>query len=846
MTHENDNIRHLSRLNQCDLLLAGGKASALGEMINAGFPVPPGFCLTTNAYRRFVAENGLDRVIKDASGSIVQKAFVAARMPDDLTAQIMAAYSGLKLSAVAVRSSATAEDLPDASFAGQQDTYLNVIGVDAIMDSVKNCWGSLWTDRVIEYRARAGFAPEDVEMGVVVQAMINADSAGVLFSANPVTGARNEIVINSAWGLGEAVVSGLVTPDTLTIAKVDGEILDAKIARKTVMTSYTKTGVEERDVPKAKQSKPVLSDAQISQLVTLSNKVESHENRPIDLEWAFVKDTLYLLQARPITVLPEPLDKVDTEGCEWNRKMLIERYPEPLTPFTASTMSKVFFQSFNRVFNLMSGGLNDDDKMIGIFFGLPYINATLMSRAGFQPTTAIETEAVAKPNKPGLINILRIASVVLRTHRQWDRLQPPAEAQALRENAKTWAGAEVSTLLAAMDAQETALIPLLDNHANSIIAAELTLKFLNSINDKWLGDKDGTLAPTLLAGLKGNMTVKTNRDLWLLAGIARENIDLCILLNEGLGPDWRQAIMALEGGRDFLTKLDQFLVIYGHRSPKYEFRHPSWVENPLQILDMIRMYLDDSVQDPGIGEARQADARLHAQAEAHKELSIGKRFIFDRVLSLTQTYFRLRENQQFYMMMILPSQQRILREIGTHLTRAGWFKDADDIYFLTQSAGVALARDLENQPKNVREQRSDALETVQKNRADMDRFKRMDTPLTLGGSEVPTALDGCLKGMAGSKGIARGKVRIILDPDGFSTLLSGEILVTPATTPAWTPLFGIAAGLVTDFGGLLSHSGVVAREYGLPAVLGAGNATTILKTGDTVEIDGTLGTIRKV
>ena len=845
MTIQNDNVRHLSALDQRDLMLAGGKASALGEMINAGFPVPPGFCLTTNAYRRFVADNGLDRVISDGSGPVVQKAFAAAVMPEALKAQIGAAYAELELDAVAVRSSATAEDLPDASFAGQQDTYLNVRGIEAVIEAVKNCWGSLWTERVIEYRARAGFPPEDVAMGVVVQAMVDAESAGVLFSANPVTGARDQIVINAAWGLGEAVVSGLVTPDTLSVTKV-GDVIDARIARKTVMTCYGKTGVEERRVAKARQSIPVLSDAQIGLLVALSNKVEAHENRPVDLEWAFAGDRLFLLQARPITVLPEPLDEVDTEGCEWSRLMLIERYPDPLTPFTASTMSKVFFQSFDRVFKLMGGRLRKDDRMIGMFFGRPYVNASLLASAGFQTSTAIETDADIKRKKPGLISFARLVGVVLGTHRQWDRLQSPAETFARRENAKSWAGADIPALLTAMDRQEASVRPLLDNHANSIIAAELTLQLLNTINRKWLGDENGALAPTLLAGLEGNMTVKTNRDLWRLAGTVRNNSGLCRYLKAGPGPDWRQDIAALDGGDDFLALLDGFLVTYGHRSPKYEFRHPSWSENPKQVLEMIRMYLDDSIPDPAEGEARQAKARHEAEAQARKALSPGKRLVFNRVLALAQTYFRLRENQQFYLMMILPSQQRILRELGRHLSRAGWFDEPDDVYFLPQEDIMALARALLSRPEDVPRTCKETLADLRRNRADLERFKRMDAPLTLGGNPPPAEQGSALAGVAGSKGIARGPARIILDPDGFGDLRPGEILVSPATTPAWTPLFGIAAGLVTDYGGLLSHSGVVAREYGLPAVLGVGNATKLLKTGEMVEIDGTLGTIRKI
>ncbi len=845
MTIEMHYVRPLATLDQRDLMLAGGKAAALGEMVNAGFPVPPGFCVTTRAYRAYVAHNRLAEVIRDGTGAEVEAAFLAGEIPAPMRDEITAALGTLGNGALAVRSSATAEDLPEASFAGQQETFLNVRGRNAVLRALRACWASLWNARVGEYRARAGIAPEAVEMAVLVQAMVGAQSAGVAFSANPVTGARDQIVVNAAWGLGEAVVSGLVTPDTITIAKESGAVLHADIARKEVMSVRTRTGVAERPVPKARQEAEVLNAAQLAKLADLVKRVEAHENRPMDLEWAFGGGELFLLQARPITALPEPLDPVDTRGFEWSREMVIERYPEPLTPYTASTMAKAFFQSFDRVFQLMGGVLRPEDKMIDFFYGRPYINATLMNSTGIRAGSQVETRAQAPRKRPGVVSLVRLIGVVLRAHRQWYRLQGPAEANARRENARDWQAAQIPALLEAMDRQEALLQPLLDNHANSIVAAELCLQMLNALARRWLGDEDGTLAPALLAGLEGNMTVKTNHHLWALAVSARGNAGICAWLNTGPGPDWRAELAALPGGEEFLRALEHFLTTYGHRSPKYEFRHPCWAEDPAQILVMLRMYLDPAVEDPALGEARQARTRAEAEARARKALPPGKRWLFNRLLSLTQTYFRLRENQQFYLMMMLPTQQRVLLALGGHLARAGWLERADDIWFLEQEEGVALARQLLENPANSTALRAATRAKVATSRADLARFRRMDAPVWLGRS-APAAPGGDLSGVPGSKGIARGKVRVIHDPEGFATLLPGEILVTPATTPAWTPLFGIAAGLITDYGGLLSHSGVVAREYGLPAVLGTGEATRRLKTGDMVEIDGTTGSIRKV
>ncbi|HHG89146.1 MAG TPA: hypothetical protein ENJ90_01525 [Devosia sp.] len=848
MKTHNDYVRHLSELDSCDLPLAGGKAAALGEMMQAGFPVPPGFCLTTYAYRSFVGETGLaEDIIKGLGGVELHERFLAEPLPEGILAQLESAYRALEAEAVSVRSSSTAEDLPQASFAGQQDTFLNVQGLDDIVVSVRKCWASLWTSRVMEYRQRAGFSPEAVQMGVVIQSMVQADSAGVLFSANPVTGNRDQVVINASWGLGEAVVSGLVTPDTLTVDKAGGKILNASIAKKTIMTVRTKAGTDERPVPEAKQTAPVLSDAAIARLVELSKGVEAHENRPMDLEWAFAKDRLHLLQARPITALPEPLDEVETGGAHWSRLMLIERYPDPLTPYTASVMQRAFFQSFDRVFKLMGGRLLPGDRMIGIFFGLPYINVSLMGKSGVQTGNPLgQKENTAGKRRPGLWTLARVGGVLLRTHREWERLQTPFESFARQQNARTWEGASLKQLLKETRDQEPRIKPLLDNHANSIIAAELSLQMLNTLTRNWLGDEKGQLSTTLLSGLQGNMTVRTNHQLWKLARSVRDHAGLRAYLGNPPRKNWRSEILELEGGADFLGGLDRFLNTFGHRSPKYEFRHPSWARKPEQVLEMLHMYMDETIQDPAAGEQRQTAARKEAELRARAALPFWKRMVFNRVLSMAQTYFRLRENQQFYLMMMLPTQQRILEALGQYLVKAGCFDTPDDIYFLPQEKGVALARQILKPEPDSPGTILDARELVQKNRADMERYKRMNAPLHLGGEPVETGTSANITGIAASKGIARGPVRIILDPSGFRDLQPGEILVTPATTPAWTPLFGVAGGLITDFGGMLSHSGVVAREYGLPAVLGVGNATNTLKNGELVEIDGTTGSVRRL
>ena len=342
---------HLGRNN---IPTAGGKGANLGEMTTAGFPVPPGFILTTEAYDAFVQAHGLQQQIIDlaskvsagdpqsgeAASAAIKKRFLAAEMPQDIQADLLAAYADLmpgEETAVAVRSSATAEDLPTASFAGQQDTYLNIQDERALLEAVKNCWASLWTARAIAYRLHQGIDPAAVSLAVIVQQLIPADAAGILFTANPVDGERKQIVINAAWGLGEAIVGGQVTPDTVIVDKSNWHIVSRETTAKTIMTVRTDNGTEAQPVPQAQQNQAVIDDAKAIELAQVGTQIEAHFGMPMDIEWAVGGAQIAILQARPITSLPPaPLQDVRWEpprpGTVWMRRQIVEHMPEPLSP----------------------------------------------------------------------------------------------------------------------------------------------------------------------------------------------------------------------------------------------------------------------------------------------------------------------------------------------------------------------------------------------------------------------------------------------------------------------------------------------------------------------------------
>ena len=337
---------------EATLELVGGKGLSLARMAANDLPVPPGFHITTLAYRRFMSENRLDDALLSAAAQVspddpatferfsaqIQSLFAQSTIPEDVAALIEQSYNELGKDdlPVAVRSSATAVDLPEMSFAGQMETYLNVCGGVKVVGAVKRCWGSLWTARALSYRAQHGIRPEDVSIAVVVQQLVPADEAGVLFTANPMTGARDQMMLNAAWGLGEAIVGGQVTPDTIVVAKQTGALASQEIARKEVMTVLVPGGTREEAVPAGKRTRPALQPARAAELVRLGAKIEQLYGRPMDIEWAMCQQRIFILQARPITALPEPRAtlewKLPRAGQRYARSSVIELLPNPLSP----------------------------------------------------------------------------------------------------------------------------------------------------------------------------------------------------------------------------------------------------------------------------------------------------------------------------------------------------------------------------------------------------------------------------------------------------------------------------------------------------------------------------------
>jgi len=400
-------IRWFQEVGVADAGLVGGEGANLGEMVVAGLPVPPGFCLTAAAYREFIQATGLDESIRsvladtrlddpadvEAKTARIRNLIAEQQVPSMMAQQILDGYHrlGQKLVvpgaaqvAVAVRSSATAEDLPTASFAGQQDTYLNVRGADELLAHIKYCWASLWTARAVTYRTRQGFDHHQVYMAVVIQAMIGSEVSGIMFTANPITGHRGEAVINASWGLGEAIVSGLVTPDTITVRKSDGHTLSRQIATKERMIEYAKEGgTVELVTPAERQDAPALSDDQVADLVALGHQIETHYGAPQDIEWACAQGRFYILQTRAITTLTPQAAQAAGE-MEYHRTMFLEFFPEPLSPVFLSVIRPLFHNMLDFLFEAFGLEPPPGIDAVGVFYNQPYLNRSYIA-AGLEP-----------------------------------------------------------------------------------------------------------------------------------------------------------------------------------------------------------------------------------------------------------------------------------------------------------------------------------------------------------------------------------------------------------------------------------------------------------------------------
>ena len=867
-------------LKKDDIQAAGGKGANLGEMTTAGFPVPAGFVLTTRAYDAFVNTHDLQQQIVELASSVtlneprsgegastkIRELFLAAEIPADLVELLMAAHDKLGSKAVAVRSSATAEDLPGASFAGQQETYLNVQGRDALLDAVRKCWASLWTPRAMAYRLRQRIEPENVKIAVVVQQLIPAEKAGILFTANPVNGQRDQLLINAAWGLGEAIVGGEVTPDTVILDKTTWGILSRETATKTVMTVRTKLGTEEQAVPQVDQNRPVLSDDMAVSLAKLGAKIEAHYNMPMDIEWAIVGGEITILQARPITSLPdpkpEPLQNVVWEppapNTIWMRRQIVEHMPEPLSPlFEDLYLRQGLTQSMEHLLKALteiSGAEFNFDAMIPHGFA-GTINGYAYTTGSFKMTWA------------DFKGILRIYARLFKFFNMeafdWEGVVLPGyQALIQRWNATSLAEATDTELLDGIAEIATAdsiyWFGSAKNLGFSRLLDPLFDKLLKSFFVRYAIPESRRASAVFLRGFDSK-ALDAQADLEALADMIRGSAPMRNLVLNTAPGQLMASLAENPDSKPVLDNIQHYLEEYGHQIYNLDFAEPTQSENPLPILLSLKALVETMPeQNIRSRQARMAEERDALVTQTERALNPLSQLIFRPVWKWTKEYAPYRENVMFYMGAGWPTLRKMARELGQRLTSAGAIAASDDIYYLESSEIMAIIE------ANANEQQvPDFAQLVHERRAMREARKQL-TPLPkvpergslkMGPFDLsmfdPTPSDSIpegptLDGFAVSTGQVTAPASVINSVADFDRMQPGSILVCTTTTPAWTPLFSQAIGLVTDVGGALAHGSIVAREYGIPAVMGTGVATERIKTGMMLRVDGDAGTVTLV
>ncbi|MBP2328554.1 pyruvate,water dikinase [Kibdelosporangium banguiense] len=810
-----------------DLATVGGKGASLGRMLRAGLPVPGGFHVTTEAYRAFVSpfRDEIDPSDPERTAAL----FARHGLPAPIAEEIQRAYQALGEDVpVAVRSSATAEDLPEMSFAGQQDTYLNIRG-DALLDAVKRCWASLWNARAIAYRDQHGVSHDDVALAVVVQELVDADAAGVMFTADPMTGARDETVINASWGLGEVVVGGQVTADTTVVTH--GAVIQAQTGDKTVMTVRTSTGTEQRPVPEELRGQPVLDVAQAVALAGIGARVQELYGMPMDIEWTRRDGEFAIVQARPITGLkPQHEEWNDSLKGEylWTGGNLGEAIPDVMTPLT---------WSFVRLFihEAMSASAMPGAEMVGNIGGRFYMNLTpiyAVIRVLRAKSLLSAIEDIFGRIPPGLdvpkMKLLR-----------WEVIRHgvPTAIRVRRRARRNLKGMRAFLATAQQRCEQ------LRTH----IAATGSCSELAEVYEREVQPHLVTASRMLeAAGRQGGISLIRTRDvLRKMMG----DIDAEAMLT-GVNADGELASMGLVMG---LTRLahgeisrDEFARTYGHRGP-HEFEisvprpgeDPSWIDAQLAGLRDLRSGTEALL-------ARQEKAREAAWTRFAERYPGKQAAMRDRVRRWNGVV-RDRESTRSEVM-------RAFWVLRAFVVRAGELTGhGEDVFHLYLEELLDLLRG-----------NAIGLGRVPVRRATYERYAALPPypALIVGrfdpvrwaadpdrradlydarGTMVPVG--DTVTGFPGAPGVVEGIARVIASPEQGDRLQPGEILVTTLTNVGWTPMFPRAAAVVTDMGAPLSHASIVARELGIPAVVGTGNATMRLHDGDRVRVDGERGTV---
>jgi phosphoenolpyruvate synthase/pyruvate phosphate dikinase len=853
----------LEEIDKTQVALVGGKGAHLGELSRIeGIRVPAGFCVTTDAFRRIMTtvpwiDDQLDRLSRLDPGdreairtlsAEIRRTLEGIAIPDDLAAAITRSVTWLGgQAAYAVRSSATAEDLPTASFAGQQDTYLNVVGLAAILQHVSRCWASLFTERAVTYRLRNGFDHRKVRMAVVVQQMVFPQAAGVVFTADPVTGNRKVATVEASFGLGEALVSGLVNPDVYKVR--DGEIATKAVAAKQLAIHASPAGgTQVLPIDLQRQELPALTDAQVVRLARLGRRIEAHFGRPQDIEWCLVDDGFQIVQSRPITTLfpiPETGDQENHVYVSVGHQQMMTDPMKPLgLSFWQMTTPAPMAEAGGRLFVDVTPRLASPASRAGLLEALgrsdPLIGdalQTILERDGF--IRPLPDEGPPQPLFGGAPAPIETDPAIVT------ELIGRSETSiaASKRDIRTKSGEALLDFIRA-DIHELRRI-LFDPQSHQVFMSAMEAAWwLNDQLEAWLGEKNA--ADTLTQSVPHNVTSEMGLALLDVADVIRPHPDVVAFLHHVEDEGFLDEMAKLSGGREARDAIEAWLDKYGMRCVgEIDITRPRWSERPSTLVPVILGNIKNF--EPGAGArrfeqgrqeawAKEQDVleRLRARPDGERKAEEAKRMI-DRV----RTFIGYREYPKYGMVSRYFVYKQALLDEAERLVQAHVLCEKEDIFYLTFAELHDVVRTNHVDDQLIR-QRKDAFRSYQT--LTPPRVLTSDGEVVAGTYRRVDVPADALTGLPVSAGTVEGRARVILDM-AQADLEPGDILVTAYTDPSWTPAFVAIKGLVTEVGGLMTHGAVIAREYGLPAVVGVVDATRLIPDGQRIRVNGTDGYI---
>ncbi len=856
-------------IDKTKISVVGGKGANLGELSRIeGILVPDGFCITTDTFKGIIEETSsvtelLDQLsllkiedrdrIREISSEIrrIIEGITLSEDIQDAIAHFLSRFG--EKNPYAVRSSATAEDLPTASFAGQQDTYLNILGKEAILTHISKCWASLFTERAVIYRLQNGFDHRKVYLAVVVQKMIFPQAAGILFTADPITGHRKVVSIDASFGLGEAIVSGWVNADNYKVR--NGKISDKKIAtKKLAIYALKEGGTKEQEIEPEQQNQQVLTDEQILQLERIGRKIVENCGCPQDIEWCLVDGTFYVVQSRPITTLypiPEVNDGINHVYVSVGHQQMMT---DPMKPLGLSlfqlTAARPMYQAGGRLFvdvtrelaspvkrDILVNVLGKSDPLIRDAL------LTILEREDFiplepgentEPSSGQSNQGTSPPNfQAQLENDPAIVSNLIRNSQE--------SIEELKQIIKTKSGPELFDFI--LQDQQKRRQNLSDPQSfGAIVTGMNAASWINEKMLEWLGEKN--VADTLAQSAPNNITSEMGLELLNVADMIRPYPEVIEYLQDAEDNRFLDGLVKLNGGREARDAIDAYLSKYGMRCVgEIDITRTRWSEQPRALVPLILLNIKNF--EPGAAKRRFEQGRQDALKkeqellERLKQLPDGEQKAEEtkQKISLLRNFVGYREYPKYGIVNRYFAYKQALLKEAEQLVQTGVIHEKEDIYYLTfeEFCEVVHTHQVDH---SIITNRKDEYKHYEK--LTPPRVITSNGEIIVGEYKRENLPTSAIVGIPVSAGVIEGRARVILNMEE-ADLEDGDILVTTFTDPSWTPLFVSIKGLVTEVGGLMTHGAVIAREYGLPAVVGVDHATQRIKDGQRIRVHGTEG-----